>query len=465
MQINATGESRAPGLIFFRQENAASTAAVEQVSPFIMTDDNDLIWSGPTITATNFRQQLLYNQSIITYWEGTGNAADAGLVGLGYGKVLLYDNKYELIQTICLQLNLTQPDGIESDCEADVHESYITNRNSILVTAYNVTQTDATSIGGPADAWIYDPLAVEIDIKTGEILFLWSPLAHVPINATQTAIDGTGVNASQPFDWFHMNSIQWDDGNYLINARNTWASYYVNSQGDVLWEINRFNGGTFGSLPENISFSWQHDARIQPISSNQSLITWFANDNSVESTSNPSQALGLLLTLPPNTEHPPQVVIDLWDHANPVSAYSQGAVSRLDNGNYIVGYGAQPYIKEFGPKDTSDDDLLWSAQFAAPNQGQSYRAYKQEWHATPASKPNLTNTLRGYVSWNGATDVTSYMVYVWKNDSTIEELGTVARMGFETKFSLPADSKAVQIGAIEGTSSTVVRKSDVVYIA
>lgn len=254
MQINATGEPLAPGLIFFGQENEASVAAVKQASPFIMTDDNELVWSGPIVNAANFRPQTLYNQSILTYWEGTGGAAEAGLASLGYGQVLLYDNTYQLIQTICLKLNLTQPDGVYAECEADTHESFITSHNSILVTAYNVTQADATSVGGPADAWVYDPLAVEVDIKTGDILFLWSPLAHVPINGTHYAIADFGLNASKPYDWFHMNSIQMHEGNYLINARNMFTTYYVSPEGDILWQIDGVNGGSFGSLPESGTF-------------------------------------------------------------------------------------------------------------------------------------------------------------------------------------------------------------------
>lgn len=211
-------------------------------------------------------------------------------------------------------------------------------------------------------------------------------------------------------------------------------------------------------------------------------MTWFANDNGVETTSNPSKALALLLTLPPNPEHPPEVVSAMWDHVNPVAAYTQGAVTQLDNGNYLVGYGAQPIIKEFGPGNATGGDLRWSAQFGAPIQAQSYRTYKQDWHATPATKPSLvvlagsssvddltscageTYALRGYVSWNGATDVSSYVVYVGSSNSTLVEIGRVEKKGFETKISLPTDAKAVQIGALEGDGGAVVRKSEIVYI-
>lgn len=84
---------------------------------------------------------------------------------------------------------------------------------------------------------------------------MWSPLAHVPINTTHSKLmSGQGSNSSDPFDWFHTNSIQSFEGNYLINSRNTWTSYYVNRNGSIEWTINGVDGGDFGSLPKDGQF-------------------------------------------------------------------------------------------------------------------------------------------------------------------------------------------------------------------
>lgn len=119
---------------------------------------------------------------------------------------------------------------------------------------YNTTQADLSSVGGPKDGWVLDPLAVEVDINTNEALWIWSPLAHVPINSTKYPLFYAGTNTSNPYDWFHMNSIQPYNGNVLINARQTWTSYYVNQDGDILWELEGQNGGDFGPLPEGAQF-------------------------------------------------------------------------------------------------------------------------------------------------------------------------------------------------------------------
>lgn len=116
--------------------------------------------------------------------------------------------------------------------------------------------------------------------------------------------------------------------------------------------------------------------------------------------------------------------------------------------------------------------------------GQNYRTYKQEWRATPYTTPSLvvnqaasaddltecagssssTSSLRGYVSWNGTTDVTSYVVYPGSSNSSLEEIGTIPKQGFETKFALPAGVKAVQVGAVEDPEKGVVTKSGIVLV-
>lgn len=252
-----------------------TSGAAKVEAPFIMRDTGNLVWQGPVEATSNFRTQTLDNASVITFWSGSGGAATAETTSFGYGQVNVLDTTYSQIHTICPQLNLTlTPAGNTAECEADVHESYITPRNTILVTAYNTTTADLSSVGGPTNGWVLDPLAVELDIKTGEILFIWSPLEHVPVSQSQQAIGAAGKNLSNPYDWFHMNSIQSYGDNYLINGRNVWTTYLVNKTGDILWEINGYNGGDFGSLPKGGTFvslpceklaNTQHQPKQNPV--------------------------------------------------------------------------------------------------------------------------------------------------------------------------------------------------------
>jgi hypothetical protein len=216
-------------------------------------------------------------------------------------------------------------------------------------------------------------------------------------------------------------------------------------------------------------------ARIRNISSTQALISWFANDLDTAASTVPSKGLTLRLTLPPTPEHPPELVTNFYDHEYPVSSAAEGSFFPLPNGNTLMGYGDEPYIKEYGPTG----DVRWSAQFAGYDLGQSYRAYKQEWHATPSTRPSLvvanaaanddlrqcagkSSSLRGYVSWNGATDVEKYRVYAGSDAISLKLLGSVDKKGFETKFSLPSGIKFVQVAAIQ--AGKIIRKSAIVHV-
>ncbi|KAJ5622047.1 hypothetical protein N7528_005279 [Penicillium herquei] len=455
-------------------------------APFIMTDTGDLVWSGPySSDASNFRVQALYEEPVITYWAGSGSAASSTSASHGYGHIVLYNSSYDQIGTICPNFNLTLPPGTTAPCQADVHESFITPDNTIIVTAYNTTKADLREFGGPEDGWVLDPLVYELDMETLEILFSWSPLAHVPLSDTRLPLAGAGNSSSDPFDFFHTNAVQPFEGNYLINSRSCWKTYLVDRNGNILWTIDGKTGGDFGTLPEGGQFSWEHFARIERVSETQLKLRYFANNNYIPTTSNASVGLELLLTVPPNPDHPPQVLKNLSDPLFPVASLAMGSHDILSNGNHFLGYGIQPVMKEFGPHNPQGDDVRWSARYNFESGAASYRTYKTSWRATPSSKPDLvvmrsgksssdglngigcgSSTIRGYVSWNGATDVKYYMVYTGSKKDSMTAAGIVERQGFETEFVIPEHRghTLVQVGAVEDAQAGVVRKSAVMKL-
>ena len=124
----------------------------------------------------------------------------------------------------------------------------------MLITAYNTTPADLTSVGGPKNGWVLDSIAAEVNITTGEVLFTWSPLAHLQVNQSHYPLGAAGLNQSSPYDFFHINAIELVGENYLINSRHFWSTFLVNPKGEVLWEINGETGGDFGTLPEGGTF-------------------------------------------------------------------------------------------------------------------------------------------------------------------------------------------------------------------
>ena len=257
-KITKSSDHVSDGLLFMTLANNGiyGKPGVKQKGAVLMDLNSELVWFGPTGATSNFLKQHYQGEDVITTWTGTGSAASGGGAAHGYGQVELLDSKYQTVKIVCptaSRLNIQAKAGANISCVADVHESFITESNTMLVTVYNVTRADLSSVGGPKDGWVSNSLAVELDIDTSEPLFIWDPLKHVPLNASHNPLDGSGSNSSDPWEWFHMNSIQSVNGGYLVNSRQTWSSYFINKQGGIEREINGETGGNF-DLPSGYNF-------------------------------------------------------------------------------------------------------------------------------------------------------------------------------------------------------------------
>ena len=246
LQITANGSPLAPGYVLF------TPSTTTDLAPLMMTDTGELVWNGPNVApveATNFRVASYKGKPILTYWSGVGVN-----IGHGYGNVTFLDSSYKAILTVCPKLGLVTPDNVQYPCEGDLHESFVTDRNTILVSAYNATPADLSSIGGPRDGWVYEGLFFEIDPDNGRILFKWSSLDHISVSNSKQPLGESGLSQSAPYDYFHINSVVNVGDNFLVNARHTWSTYLVSSTGAVVWTLEGETGGDFGPLPDNGHF-------------------------------------------------------------------------------------------------------------------------------------------------------------------------------------------------------------------
>ena len=114
-------------------------------------------------------------------------------------------------------------------------------------------------------------------------------------------------------------------------------------------------------------------------------------------------------------------------------------------------------MKEYRPNDPSGSDVRWTARFGADNLVQDYRGFKAEWHGRLTTSPNLVvlasgngtmARIRGYVSWNGATDVEGWEVSEGPSAGELSPVGNVGYGGFETEFGVTG--KCVQVAANAG---------------
>jgi len=181
--------------------------------------------------------------------------------------------------------------------------------------------------------------------------------------------------------------------------------------GTLIWTL----GGKRNEFDiRGFNFSRQHTVRFYDATDTTDTISFFDNgSDGVTSTSTISSGK---LVLVDNSTMTASLVLQL-SPPNNMSSASQGSMQALPNGNWLVGWGAQPYYTEYNP----DGKILYHAQFGRSLRGkkglniQSYRAWKSPWIGRPITRPdivayaqNCSGALHAYVSWNGATEVTTW---------------------------------------------------------
>lgn len=234
LDIGNVSDSVDPGLIFMSVRNSNEDVGT---APTIYDNNGDMVWQGPNEKTMNFRQQRLHGQDVITFWDG-----ETGVLGYGYGSVHILDTSYRELYRITLEDDdLVTPTGALRESYIDVHEHLITPRNTIIVSAINITQADLTAVpDGGNDMWVIVPLFYEIDIPTNQVLFKWDAQEHmdeIPLSKSKQRFWG-GDAQSRPWDGYHMNSVHPMKDGYLVSIRFLWGVYYVsNKDGSVLWAL------------------------------------------------------------------------------------------------------------------------------------------------------------------------------------------------------------------------------------
>ena len=467
------------GYIFLDPSDQKSKRGTYELSGtgYIMTEDGDLIYAGEengynfcdewVAGMTDFRVQEYKGKPYITYWNGCNT--QGAHWGHRWGRVTFIDEEYKNF-TINPDMNVNTLDDANKG-QIDVHEHQMTDRNSMVVSSYNNTQVDLTSLGGEKDSWIAESLFFEIDVETQEVLFEWRASDHVPFGDSRWPLRGRMGTQHLPWDWFHINSVQRVGENYLISSRHHWAIYLISGKdGSIIWKLGGDDGGSFGNIP--MPFRWQHHARAQNVTGRGMTVSVFNNHvNGRPNKDTQTQALAFWVPMPASKNSPPQLVRNLMTDKSRVYSATQGAYTMdLGNGNGFVGYGKIPLMREYGPAEDGSD-LRWQARFGRNDAAMSYRAFKAKWQGTPKNwnpivmfeKVRLQKQKppKVYVSWNGATDIDAWAVYAGDDRESLQSVGIVHKQGFETVFELE-EANCVQLGAIR--NKEIIRASNVACI-
>ncbi len=425
--VTTSSPAAAPGDIF-----VAPYSGPGQAGPMLLDPSGGLIWfkALPRYTsATNFKLQEYAGKPVLTWWQG-----DISVHGFGTGEDVIADSTYTDIAHV----------RAGNGHQADLHDFQLTPRGTALMTSFYPILCNLSSVGGSSYGGLTDGVFQEVDVKTGLVRMEWTSLDHVPLSDSYARAKDSSTRF--PYDFFHINSINVDrDGSILISARNTWAIYDIDGHsGQISWRL----GGRHSSfkLGPGTATAWQHDPRELP----DGTISIFDNGSSPTVH---SQSRGIIVRLDGQTGT--ASLVSQIVHAPALVVESQGNVQALDNGDWFLGWGQDPYFSELGPEGRT----LFDAHF--PAHEQSYRAFRFPWSGTPAHPPALA--MKGgtvYASWNGATGVASWRVLAGSGATRLQPVAEAPRSSFETAIALPAGVSgpylAVQAldstGAVLGTS-------------
>ena len=407
-----------------------------QAGPEIFNEAGNMVWFDPLpfgIEASNLQVQQLEGKPVLSWWQGYIPPQ-----GFGEGEEVIANSSYQQI------LHVQAGNGLK----ADLHDFHITPQDTAVLTVFDPIDCNLSAEGGPRGGAVTDSIFQEIDLRTGLVRREWHSLDHVPLSDSYSS--ATPTSTEWPFDYFHLNSIdQLGDGNTLISARNTWTLYELNTlTGQVLLRV----GGKHSEvkLGPGAATAFQHDATVL----GNGTISVF--DNGGVPMVHP-QSRGLVLTVNPRAKT--DTVVAEYEHPPALSSGSQGNIQMLADGNAFVGWGAEPYFSEF----SASGQLLFDAHMHSSYQ--SYRSYRFPWVGTPTGAPAIAagaahakRPVNVYVSWNGATQVTSWRLLAGPSAARLAPVATAADAGFETAIATPGGvgpSTYVAVQALEASGSVL----------
>lgn len=407
----ATTPAGVPSYVFLASQAYKGTA-IGQPGLLIAGRAGDIVWFQPSdqYHAFNFDVQTYRGQPVLTWWDGNPHAT-----GHGVGSCYIADASYTRIAEVKCGHGLL----------ADLHEFNLTSQGTALVDAYNPQQTDLTPAGGRQHGTVLSGVVQEIDVATGDVIFEWNSLDHVPLTESMFPpgdLAGTGTPDS-PYDYFHINSIgvAWD-GDLLVSARNTSTVYKIDRHdGRIKWRLGGKNSSF--SMGPGAKFYYQHHVRAV----DTGVVTIFDDGSSPRME---PQSRGIILQL--DLQRMTASLRQAFTSPARLLADNQGSMQLLPDGRAFVGWGAEPYYTEFD----ANGSVIMQGQL--PNGDQSYRTFTRDWAAHPMGRPAVAlraNPARGaavYVSWNGATEVAAWRVLAGRHQSSLAAVATQSRTGFET---------------------------------
>lgn len=218
----------------------------------------------------------------------------------------------------------------------DFHEGKMWSDTTYMVLGHDdrIVDLSGSVQGGRKDAIVRGAIIQERSLKTGDVLFEWKSLDHIP---TTDATDDIDLTQSR-IDYIHVNSITADpSGNIILSCRHLDEVICISrTSGSVLWRLggekSRGNQFTFtNDTAQSFSgFSHQHTAFY----TTRGTLMLFDNGN-LKPEPRSSRVVEYTLDTTRRT------ATRVWEYipSPRVFSASMGSASELENGNVLIGYG------------------------------------------------------------------------------------------------------------------------------
>jgi hypothetical protein len=423
LEVTHPARGTAPGYIFVAEKKDKLPGG-----PMIVANNGGLVWYhqlASPLQATDFRVQTYEGKPVLTWWQGTINKA-----GVGKGYDVVYDTTYKQVATVHAGEGL----------QADLHEFQLTPRGTAYITAYDELPADLSGVGGPKSGWLLDSVVQEIDVATGDVVFTWHSVGHVPLSDSRVANAEPAQHASKkrPLDYFHVNSVSdGPNGTILVSARNTSVLYDIARNGRIVWQFGGKHSD-FGPAAA-VKLNYQHNARLHG-----SLLTVF--DNGAIPQAEPfTRPMEIQLDFAHKTA---KVVTTFLRPKRLVSPF-EGNLELLADGGAVVGWGGIPRVTEFGP----DGNVRFELKLPY---GDTYRGYRYSWSGHPAGVPRVGVSAGAVLAgWNGATGIARWEVVGGKDASHLSTIGGRRWQGLETRIRVGALPKTIAVRALDAAGNVM----------
>ena len=275
------------------------------VSPYltILDTEGDPVFFRKTEDGVRYFQ--LQENGLLTYYNNVD------------GKFFALNTYYQVIDSF----------QVSGNYSTDFHSLRLLPNKHVLLMGIELQKVDMSKIvpGGKPDATVRALILQEQD-SMHRIIFQWRSLDHLEITDADTSlVDLT----SDVIDYVHANAFEMTpDSNFLLTARNMSAVMKISREtGEILWCFGGKNN-QFVLSSGTVDIHAVHSAMLLD---NTHMILF---DNGTDEKSD-SRGLEYLI----DQEKKTATILHAWHHEPPVFTPVMGNIQKMNDSQYLIGWG------------------------------------------------------------------------------------------------------------------------------